>query len=484
MRQKVKQALYWISLVCCGLIVGYYIGSARFKETVQLEWEPKRHSGAISCTASWASRMNATEQQDQMSNSSVEHSSLKTESRVSTENPGNDVGNKTLETNQTEKPHGNFTQHETLTQNKTNDELQSIQAQETPRMLNFFVNGRKRFDFFPEPQPLETVQVEPVVDLLGKKQLPFRECIHLSVVACGGRIATADTLVTLKSAAILSHTCLVFHVFAEDNSQKSIKNELNNWPNKTRDRITFYIYPITYPSSEDQSEWKGILKPCSTQRIFIPELLPMVDTVLYVETDTLFINRIEDIWQYLTRFNSTQFAGMSPAHENPADGWYNRNARQPYYGKLGLDSGVMLLNLTRMREFKWSKRLVPIYRQYKDKIVRGNQDLINVALYFHSDTVFEIPCEWNYRFDHCDRGNTCLRMETEGIALLRGTKGKIHADGPFRAVHETYRDYQFGCSILEGLVQPLKERFKTMRLHTSCVKPIRESVLAILTKYT
>ncbi|KAJ8050720.1 Glucoside xylosyltransferase 2 [Holothuria leucospilota] len=447
MRQKVRRALHWISLVCCGLIVGYYFGSARIKEPVRLEREPKRHSGHISCTAaSWTSRMNATEQQDQISISSVAHSSLQTDSRVSTEIPDNGVGNKPQETKQTEKPHGNFTHNETLTQNKTNDQLESIQAQETPRMLNFFVNRRKRFEYFQEPQPQETVEVVPVVDIFGKKQLPFRECIHLSVVACG-RIGTADTLVTLKSAAILSHTCLVFHVFAEGNSQKSIKNELDNWPNKTRDRITFYIYPITYPSGEDQREWKGISKPCSTQRIFIPELLPMVDTVLYVETDTLFINPVEDIWQYLTRFNSTQFAGLSPAHENPADGWYNRNARQPYYGKLGLDSGVMLLNLTKMREFKWSKRLVPIYKQYKDKIERGDQDLINVALYFHSDTVFEIPCEWNYRFDHCDRGNTCLRMETEGIALLRGTRGKIHAEGPFGAVYETYSDVSKKCMV-------------------------------------
>lgn len=41
---------------------------------------------------------------------------------------------------------------------------------------------------------------------------------------------------------------------------------------------------------------------------------------------------------------------MAPEHEEPRIGWYNRFARHPYYGKTGVNSGVMLMNMTRLRE--------------------------------------------------------------------------------------------------------------------------------------
>jgi len=50
------------------------------------------------------------------------------------------------------------------------------------------------------------------------------------------------------------------------------------------------------------------------------------------------------------RFNSSQLAGMAPEHEATQIGWYNRFARHPYFGKTGINSGVMLFNLTRVRQ--------------------------------------------------------------------------------------------------------------------------------------
>ena len=57
---------------------------------------------------------------------------------------------------------------------------------------------------------------------------------------------------------------------------------------------------------------------------------------------------------------------------------------------LGVNSGVMLMNLTRMRQFGWEKYVVPIYHEYKNKIVWGDQDIINIVY----------PCHYNYRPDH------------------------------------------------------------------------------------
>lgn len=112
-------------------------------------------------------------------------------------------------------------------------------------------------------------------------------------------------------------------------------------------------------------------------------MLKDVDSLLYVDTDVLFLTSLDDIWSYFDKFNSTQLAALAPEHEEEFQGWYNRFARHPYYGKLGLNSGVMLMNLTRMREFKFSDKLKPIYEVYKYNITWGDQCLLNILFHFH-----------------------------------------------------------------------------------------------------
>lgn len=75
-----------------------------------------------------------------------------------------------------------------------------------------------------------------------------------------------------------------------------------------------------------------------------------MDSLLYVDTDILFLQPVEDIWALLSQFNSSHLAAMAPEHEEPRIGWYNRFARHPYYGKTGINSGVMLMNMTRLRD--------------------------------------------------------------------------------------------------------------------------------------
>jgi len=60
-----------------------------------------------------------------------------------------------------------------------------------------------------------------------------------------------------------------------------------------------------------------------------------VDSLLYVDTDILFLSPLEDTWRLFKNFNSTQLAGLSIEHEDKAIGWYNRFARHPYYGEVG-----------------------------------------------------------------------------------------------------------------------------------------------------
>lgn len=42
------------------------------------------------------------------------------------------------------------------------------------------------------------------------------------------------------------------------------------------------------------------------------------------------------------------------------------------------------MNLTRMREFEWEAKILPIYEEYKLNLVWGDQDIINILFFFHS----------------------------------------------------------------------------------------------------
>ena len=97
----------------------------------------------------------------------------------------------------------------------------------------------------------------------------------------------------------------------------------------------------------------------------------------------MFLTDLGRIWSHFSQFNSTHLAALTPEHEDANMGWYNRFARHPFYGSLGLNSGVMLMNLTRMREFHFVDKIYPLYDTYKYNITWGDQCLLNILFHFH-----------------------------------------------------------------------------------------------------
>lgn len=80
--------------------------------------------------------------------------------------------------------------------------------------------------------------------------------------------------------------------------------------------------------------------------------MPKTDSLLYVDTDVLFLRPLDDIWKFFESFNSTQLAGLAPEHEEGhRGGWYNRFARHPYYPPMGrfiteISLDIFLLSVT------------------------------------------------------------------------------------------------------------------------------------------
>ncbi|XP_029992760.1 glucoside xylosyltransferase 1 isoform X2 [Sphaeramia orbicularis] len=321
------------------------------------------------------------------------------------------------------------------------------------------------------------------------------EWSHLAVVACGPR--QEETLTMLKSALLFSKKPLHFYIFAEDELHDSFRSAMDSWPQMVHMKFKFTIFPITFPK-ENAKEWKKLFKPCASQRLFLPLILKNVDSLLYVDTDILFLQPVEDIWALLSHFNSSHLAAMAPEHEEPRIGWYNRFARHPFYGRTGVNSGVMLMNMTRLREnffkndmtavpLRWEEMLMPLLQKYKLNITWGDQDLLNIIFHHNPESLYVFPCQWNYRPDHCIYGSNCQQAEQEGVFILHGNRGVFHDDKQpvFRAVYEAIQKYQFGENMEKSLLQPLETSLQTTT-HTYCgrsshlfTKRLKQSIMSV-----
>lgn len=204
---------------------------------------------------------------------------------------------------------------------------------------------------------------------------------------------------------------------------------------------------------------------------FLQEILIDIDSVLYVDTDTLFLAPVKETWDHFYKFNQSQIAGLSPEHEDRNVGWYNRFARHPYYGPMGVNSGVMLMNLTRMRQFKWNEYIRPLHKKYKLKITWGDQDLINILFHFHPDKLYVFPCEFNYRPDHCMYMSVC--KASNGVRVLHGNRGYFHANKQpvFRIIYQFFEEYQLDAGVYENLLVPLQSALSEKDVQqTNCGK--------------
>ncbi|XP_052674405.1 glucoside xylosyltransferase 2-like [Crassostrea angulata] len=295
----------------------------------------------------------------------------------------------------------------------------------------------------------------------------WRNSIHLSIVVCGDRRNESITLI--KSAVLLTKSYIVIHIFAEGELHSSLQNQLSSWPHHITKNFEYHLYRTKYP--EPSQEWKLLFKPCASQRLFIPSLLTNVDSLLYVDTDVLFLSPLEKIWSHFSRFNSSQVIAMAPDNEVRHTAWYNRFAKHPYYGELGVNSGVILMNLTRIRASTWPTSIIKYHKEYKLKMTYGDQDLMNIYFHFHPDELYIYPCEWNYRPDHCMYTSVCEGANKDGAHVLHGNRRTMQnqKQPAFKAVYSAFKEYDFQEKLMISLLPMLLRNLEAVA-KTPCGK--------------
>ncbi|UJR34034.1 hypothetical protein I4U23_021447 [Adineta vaga] len=293
--------------------------------------------------------------------------------------------------------------------------------------------------------------------------------IHLTIVVCGHRLDEA--LTALKSSLIFTPGPIIFHIFTEDHLREEFREKIDfQWPMEYKSKFQIEFYSIEFTRGNDE-RWRTLFKPCCTQRLFIPDILKHVDSVIYIDTDTLFLSNVRNLWRFFRKFNTTQLAALTPEHEDPSMGWYNRFARHPYYGSMGLNSGVMLMNLTRMREVDMISKITNIFEEFYLNITWGDQCLLNIYFNYYPEQMYEFTCDWNYRPDHCIYENNCAIAKDDGVKILHGCRSAFHNDKyeEFKAIYQVIHQWNFDSNLKSSLLSEIKTKLRTFST-TNCGK--------------
>ena len=104
------------------------------------------------------------------------------------------------------------------------------------------------------------------------------------------------------------------------------------------------VVKIRYPVG--LQDMISMFRMCATARLFIDFMLPKVDAGIFLDTDILLMDDIKGLWAHFSQFSPSQVMGMA-ATENI----YSTVENLPYFGPpgVGLNAGVIMMNLTRMR---------------------------------------------------------------------------------------------------------------------------------------
>ena len=99
---------------------------------------------------------------------------------------------------------------------------------------------------------------------------------------------------------------------------------------------------------------------------------------------------------------------------------YHADAVHPYYGERGLNSGVMLADLARMRKTAFSAERDDIMATWgrKGALPCGDQDVLNVYLNGHREQAYVLPCKFNVRCAQLLSGRA-LHVKAQSSSLSR-----------------------------------------------------------------
>ncbi|EFO26269.1 glycosyl transferase family 8 protein [Loa loa] len=246
------------------------------------------------------------------------------------------------------------------------------------------------------------------------------QVLHLALVVCGAVQLSYPLSTLIKSILRYRQQAIVLHLLVDDITMSIISLLFSTW-RLPAVKVTFYnasqyLDRFSWIPNRHYSGRYGLLK------LILNDILPAdVDKVIALDTDVLIMGDIAQLWSFFSKMANLQAIGLV---ENLSD-WYlfNRSTPQrtvwPAWGR-GFNSGVMLLDLAKLRNMSWSH----IWEESASKNVKeygpvelADQDVINAVINDHRWIVQKLPCEWNFQLGFQSQQNLCA-VEISHLKLV------------------------------------------------------------------
>ncbi len=125
----------------------------------------------------------------------------------------------------------------------------------------------------------------------------------------------------------------------------------------------------------------------------------------------------------------------------------------PYVRPVPFNSGVLLMNLTRLRNSIFITEAVKNYEKTKLMFIDRDQGLINIYLNESLDSFLEIPCQWNYQDEHCSfEKDLCDSANEKGIGLYHHHALNPYKEAAAYIVFYVFKKFAFKTSI-ENIIE-------------------------------
>ena len=154
-------------------------------------------------------------------------------------------------------------------------------------------------------------------------------------------------------------------------------------------------------------------------RAFLPDLLPDVDRMLYLDADTLAMDDLGPLWE--TDIDDAYVAAVTNVWEPWNEAWATK--------KLGIEryfnSGVLLMNLELMRRDAVAQKLLEVGRE--EELAWGDQDALNIVL---GERRVELHPRWNTMNSVLLFPQAFEVFPREQVEEARARPGIRHFEGP------------------------------------------------------
>jgi lipopolysaccharide biosynthesis glycosyltransferase len=199
-------------------------------------------------------------------------------------------------------------------------------------------------------------------------------------------------------------------------------------------------------------------------RMQLPEVIPQVDRIIYVDCDVLALASLAELWT--VDMNDCIIAGVADYKSDTKE----HNQAIGCENFVYINSGVLLMDLAKARQEKLTEKLLKTAEELGNRATLHDQDIINVAL---QGEIFLLPLKWNLSTGYFKRKYDIQYYSEEEIKKTALHPAIAHISGGrkpwswkrcrhfywfeyFKALKGTPWSYKYYSGLIKKIILPYK----------------------------